>query len=248
MLGALPQRLALQIPLAPQGWEAALTIRALIFDVDGTLAETEEIHRAAFNQVFAAHGLDWHWDVDLYRDLLKTTGGKERMRAYAGMTGAALDEAQVQRMHLAKNAHYADLTRNGAAALRPGVENLIRRGHTAGLKLAICTTTSRANIAALLSATLGADALGLFASVVAGEDVAAKKPAPDAYLRVLEQLGLPAGACLAFEDSRNGLAAARGAGIATVVTPGIYTAHETFEGAAVVLPSLENFDWTKPVA
>ncbi len=170
------------------------------------------------------------------------------MRAYAGMTGAALDEAQVQRMHLAKNAHYADLTRNGAAALRPGVESLIRRGAAAGLKLAICTTTSRANIVALLSATLGADALGLFASVVAGEDVAAKKPAPDAYLRVLEQLGLPASACLAFEDSRNGLAAARGAGIATVVTPGIYTAHETFEGAAVVLPSLENFDWTKPVA
>ncbi|MFO1166808.1 MAG: HAD hydrolase-like protein [Rhodoblastus sp.] len=219
MLGALPQRLALQIPLAPQGWEAALTIRALIFDVDGTLAETEEIHRAAFNQVFAAHGLDWHWDVDLYRDLLKTTGGKERMRAYAGMTGAALDEAQVQRMHLAKNAHYADLTRNGAAALRPGVENLIRRGAAAGLKLAICTTTSRANIAALLSATLGADALGLFASVVAGEDVAAKKPAPDAYLRVLEQLGLPASACRPSRIRATGSPRA-GAGIATVVTPG----------------------------
>jgi len=248
VLGALPQRPALQISSSPQGWEAALTIRALIFDVDGTLAETEEIHRAAFNQVFAAHGLDWHWDVDLYRDLLKTTGGKERMRAYAGMTGAALDEAQVQRMHLAKNAHYADLTRDGAAALRPGVENLIRRGAAAGLKLAICTTTSRANIAALLSATLGADVLGLFASVVAGEDVAAKKPAPDAYLLVLQHLAMPASACLAFEDSRNGLAAARAAGIATIVTPGIYTAHESFEGAAVVLPSLEGFDWTKPVA
>ena len=198
--------------------------------------------------MFADHGFDWRWDVDLYRDLLKTTGGKERMRAYAGMTGAALDEAQVQRMHLAKNDHYGALTRNGQVALRPGVEDLIRRGHAAGLKLAICTTTSRANIEALIAATLGAGALALYSSIVAGEDVAAKKPAPDAYLRVLEQLALPASACLAFEDSRNGLAAAHGAGIATIVTPGIYTAHETFEGAAVVLPSLEGFDWTKPVA
>lgn len=248
MLTALPQRFPLQILFVPQGWEAALNIRALIFDVDGTLAETEEIHRAAFNQVFAEHGLDWRWDVDLYRDLLKTTGGKERMRAYAGMTGATLDEAQVQRMHLAKNAQYGNLTRNGAAALRPGVEDLIRRGRAAGLKLAICTTTSRDNIEALLSATLGADGMDLFDSIVAGEDVAAKKPAPDAYLLVLRQLGLPASACLAFEDSRNGLAAARGAGIATIVTPGIYTAHETFEGAAAVLPSLKGFDWTKRLA
>ena len=211
------------------------------------MAETEEIHREAFNRVFAETGLDWRWDVDLYRDLLQTTGGKERMRAYAAMMGAALDVAQVQRMQLAKNANYGALTRNGAVTLRPGVEDLIRRGHDAGVKLAICTTTSRANIEALISATLGADALGLFSSVVAGEDVTAKKPAPDAYLLALAQLALPAHACLAFEDSRNGLSAARAAGIATVVTPGIYTMHETFEGAAVVLASLERFDWTKPL-
>lgn len=223
--------------------EAALTIKALIFDVDGTLAETEEIHRAAFNHVFAEDGLDWRWDVDLYRDLLGTTGGKERMLAYAGQVGATLAPERVQRLHGAKNEVYGALTREGHVALRPGVENLIRRGHAAGLKLAICTTTSRANIAALVAATLGADGLALFSSIVSGEDVAAKKPAPDAYLLALEQLALPASACLAFEDSRNGLAAARAAGIATVVTPGIYTAHETFEGAAAVLPSLEGFDW-----
>lgn len=223
--------------------EAALTIQALIFDVDGTLAETEEAHRAAFNCVFAEHGLDWRWEVDLYRDLLKTTGGKERMLAYAGQIGARLDDARVQAMHLAKNTHYGALTKGGQVSLRPGVESLIRRGHAAGLKLAICTTTSRANIEALVSATLGADGMALFDAVAAGEDVKAKKPAPDAYLLALAQLGLPASACIAFEDSANGLAAARAAGIATVVTPGIYTAHETFEGAAVVLPSLEGFDW-----
>ncbi|MCB1545937.1 MAG: HAD-IA family hydrolase [Methylobacteriaceae bacterium] len=220
-----------------------MTIQALIFDVDGTLAETEEVHRAAFNRVFADERLDWSWDVDLYRDLLKTTGGKERMRAYASQIGAEIDDARVQRMHLAKNAHYGALTRSGKATLRPGVEILIRRGHAAGLKLAICTTTSRANIEALIEATLGADGFTLFDVIVGAEDAPVKKPAPDAYLLALERLGLPASACLAFEDSRNGLAAARAAGIATVVTPGLYTAHETFEGAAVVLPSLEGFDW-----
>ena len=219
-------------------------MKALIFDVDGTLAETEEVHRAAFNRVFAEHGLDWNWNVDLYRELLKTTGGKERMRAYAKMVGAELDDAQIQRMHLAKNAHYGALTR-GRATLRPGVEDLIRRGHAAGLKLAICTTTSRANIEALIEATLGAEGFALFDTIVGAEDAPVKKPAPDAYLLALKRLGLPAADCLAFEDSANGLAAARAAGIATVVTPGIYTAHETFEGAAVVLPSLEGFDWTK---
>ncbi len=220
-----------------------MTIQALIFDVDGTLAETEEIHRAAFNRVFAEHGLDWSWDVDLYRDLLKTTGGKERMRAYAGMIGAELADDHVQRMHLAKNDHYGALTRGGQAHLRPGVEDLIRRGHAAGLKLAICTTTSRANIEALIEATLGTEGFALFDAIVGAEDAPVKKPAPDAYLLALKRLDLSANECLAFEDSRNGLAAARAAGIPTIVTPGLYTAHETFEGATAILPSLEGFDW-----
>lgn len=225
-----------------------MTIQALIFDVDGTLAETEETHRAAFNRVFAEHGLDWRWDVDLYRELLKTTGGKERMRAYAGMIDHAVEAERIQRMHLAKNDHYGAMVRGGEAHLRPGVEDLIRRGHAAGLKLAICTTTSRPNIEALIEATLGVEGFELFDVIVCAEDAPVKKPAPDAYLLALERLGLPASACLAFEDSRNGLAAARAAGITTVVTPGIYTAHETFEGAAAVLPSLERFDWAKPFA
>lgn len=246
-LAALPADRLRQIFRTVLSGEAALTIQALIFDVDGTLAETEEVHRAAFNRVFAEHGLDWRWDVDLYRDLLKTTGGKERMLAYAAQVGERLDHPQLQAMHAAKNAHYGALTRGGHVALRPGVESLIRRGHAAGLKLAICTTTSRANIEALISATLGMDGMALFDAIAAGEDVTAKKPAPDAYLLALAQLGLPADACLAFEDSANGLAAARAAGIATIVTPGIYTAQEKFKGAAVVLPSLEGFDWTRPL-
>ena|SRR5487761_2210221 len=222
-----------------------MTVRALIFDVDGTLAETEEVHRAAFNRVFDEEGLPWRWDIDLYRDLLRTTGGKERMRLYAGMIGGALSEDQLARMHLRKNEHYGTMVRSGETSLRPGVETLIRSARAAGLALAICTTTSRANIEALIGATLGEGGLSIFKSIVAGEDVAVKKPAPDAYLAALAELGLAPQDCLAFEDSRNGLAAARAAGVPTIVTPGLYTTHENFEGAAAILPHLEGFDWRR---
>lgn len=223
-------------------------IRALIFDVDGTLAETEEIHRAAFNDVFAADGLDWRWDVDLYRDLLRVTGGKERMRRYADMIGAHLDDARVARLHAAKNRVYGETVAAGACALRPGVAGLVRSARARGLQLAIATTTSRANVDALLPATFGADGPALFEAIVCGEDVVAKKPAPDAYLLALERLGLPADACLAFEDSRNGLQSALAAGLSVIVAPSLYTAHERFDGAARVLADLRGFDPASPRA
>lgn len=219
-------------------------IKALIFDVDGTLAETEG-HRRAFNAAFAEAGLDWAWDVDLYRELYRVTGGRERIRRYAEMRGVSLaeiSEDDIARLHLCKNAHYAELVRAGHCPLRPGVERLIRTSRARGLRLAVCTTTSRVNIVELVEATLRPEGLGLFESVVAGEDVQVKKPASDAYLRVLEALALQPDECLAFENSRNGLMAARAAGVATIVTPSLYTRHETFDGAAIVLPDLSGFE------
>ena len=220
-------------------------IRALIFDVDGTLAETEEGHRHAFNAAFAEAGLDWAWDVDLYRDLYRVTGGKERMRRYADMRGLSasdLSDADIARLHARKNAHYAEIVRAGQCPLRPGVARLIRSSRARGLELAIATTTSRVNVVELVEATLRPDGLALFEAVVSGEDVPAKKPSPDAYLRVLEALGLLPCECLAFEDLRNGLLSAAAAGLATIVTPSLYTRHESFDGAAMVLPDLSGFD------
>ena len=222
-----------------------LMIKALIFDVDGTLAETEEGHRAAFNATFAAFGLTWFWDGDLYRVLHKVTGGKERMRHYAdsiGVSRAQLPDDQIAEMHRRKNAYYSEHVRAGDCPLRPGVERLIRASRAAGLRLAICTTTSRVNVDELIAATLGANGLDLFEVVVAGEDAPVKKPAPDAYLDVLTALALRPAECLAFEDSRNGLLSAQAAQIATVVTPSRYTAHESFDGALMVLPDLDAFD------
>lgn len=217
-----------------------MPLEALIWDVDGTLAETEEGHRAAFNAAFAGAGLDWHWDPALYARLLEVAGGKERIRRYLETTPGAgpLDDGAVRRLHAAKTAHYVSAVAAGAVALRPGVRRLLHEAQAAGLRLAIATTTSPANVQALLLATLGPDGHGLFEVIGAGDMVPRKKPAPDIFRHVLDQLGLPADRCLAFEDTVNGLDAAHGAGIPVVVTTSLYGGTDGFGDAAMVVDTL----------
>lgn len=210
---------------------------AVIFDVDGTLSETErDGHRVAFNRAFAEVGLPWHWDEDLYGELLAVTGGKERIAHFAQRFAAAWlllpDTPQrIAEMHARKNAHYAAIAGSGALPLRPGLQALLDGLSRACIRLAIATTTSRANVDTLLCATLGKDAPGCFETIVCGEDVARKKPDPEAYLLALTQLRLAPGQCLAVEDSANGLRAARAAGIETVIVRSLYTWNEDFTGA-----------------
>jgi HAD superfamily hydrolase (TIGR01509 family) len=222
-----------------------MTPRALIFDVDGTLAETEELHREAFNAAFAASGLDWSWDQNLYRDLLRTTGGRERILVHAGRIGAEVDAAA---LHKLKTRIYGERVEAGLLALRPGVAALIEHGRREGMALAIATTTSRPNVAALITATLGREAVSWFASIRTGEDVAVKKPDPEVYHLVLSDLGLSAPDCLCFEDSQNGLEAALRAGLPTIVTPSLYSAHDDFSGATLVVESLGLFAGADVVA
>jgi HAD superfamily hydrolase (TIGR01509 family) len=214
---------------------------ALIFDVDGTLAETEEIHRRAFNESFSYFGLDWHWSVELYAELLLITGGKERMRHFAALDGKPLSDLTDERLaelHRYKTTRYGELIAAGACALRPGVIELLNTARIQKQHLAIATTTSRGNVDALLRATLGDYGLGLFDRIVAGEDVTDKKPAPDVYLKALDLLGLPGCECLAIEDSRNGLISALSAGIPVLITRSAYFKYETFDGAIAVVDSL----------
>ena len=213
-----------------------MPVRAFVFDVDGTLAETEEAHRASFNQAFGEHRLGWCWDRSLYRDLLRTTGGRERILEYGRRVGADVDAAA---LHARKTAIYTERVKAGRIELRPGVAALLAHARREGLQLAIATTTSRANVTALLDATLGAASIRWFASIRTGEDVAAKKPDPEVYHLVLSDLGLPAADCLAFEDSANGLAAARSAGLRTIVAPSVYSADDDFSGADLVVDTLE---------
>lgn len=221
------------------------TLRALVFDVDGTLSDTERFHLRAFNQAFAEEGLPWHWDEALYTELLEVSGGKERMLAYWRRTcGEMVDMdgntvAQlVERLHLAKTAHYEAMVNDGLVDLRPGVLALVDEARHYGLHLAVATTTSPVNVAALLRRAVGSHWQLQFPVVCDGSTAPRKKPHPLVYLQALERLGLPAAACLAFEDSASGLRAALAAGMDTVITPTAFTRHQDFSGALRVLPSL----------
>jgi HAD superfamily hydrolase (TIGR01509 family) len=216
-------------------------LNALIFDVDGTLADTErDGHRVAFNRAFAEAGLDWHWGIARYGALLAVTGGKERIHRYLTEDCPdLLDEPdigeRIRALHAAKTRHYVALLETGAIPLRPGVKRLLEESRAAGLRLAIATTTTPENVTALLRATLGEEGVGWFDVIAAGDIVPAKKPAPDIFEYALKALKLPARACLALEDSDNGVRAALGAGLAVVVTTNDYTRDQDFSGAMAVL-------------
>ena len=222
----------------------------LIFDVDGTLAETEELHRQAFNHAFARHGLDWQWDRALYKDLLRITGGKERMRAYHVRLGIAppLSDADITELHRIKTAHYAGLIETGCCPLRPGVIEVLDAAKARGQRLAIATTTSHGNIDALLSQALGPGWATGFDAIVAGDDVRHKKPAPDVYVETLARLKLGAADCLAIEDSANGLIAASRAGIPVLITRSMFFADDDFSAAGCVLDDLSELAANPKVA
>jgi HAD superfamily hydrolase (TIGR01509 family) len=220
-----------------------LTLRALIFDVDGTLADTErDGHRVAYNAAFAEHGLDWDWTPALYGELLAVAGGKERVHAWLArrpdLAPPSDPDTFVARLHATKTRHYTALVRAGAVPLRAGVRRLLIEARAAGLRLAIATTTTPANIDALVETTLGGRTVDWFDVVGAGDAVARKKPAADVYELVLRELGLAPGECLALEDSAQGVAAARGAGVAVLVTENDYTRGQPFEDAVAVLDGL----------
>jgi HAD superfamily hydrolase (TIGR01509 family) len=216
--------------------------KALIFDVDGTLAETEEIHRKSFNKSFKRAGLNWHWDRTLYAELLTTTGGKERIaRFVAEQNLPPISVDAITRLHLSKNQFYAETVAQGGLQLRPGVARVIKDAQSAGLKLGIATTTSRSNLLALLQCCFGPKSENTFDTMVCGEDVQRKKPDPEVYQLCLARLGVAPAETLAFEDSGVGLKAAIAAGITTVVTPSYYTSDDNFTDAARVLSNLDSF-------
>ena len=219
-------------------------LQALIFDVDGTLADTESAHLAAFNQAFAEEGLDWHWSETEYTKLLEISGGKERILHYWKSIqpdlvdlGAGVRDT-VLRLHSINTAYYEQAVQQGEVKLRIGALDLLQEARAAGLTLAIATTTSPVNIVALLRHALGETWQENFAVIEDASTAPHKKPHPQVYLQTLAQLKLPASACLAFEDSANGLRSALAAGLHTVVTCNRFTVKHDFTGALRVLPSL----------
>jgi HAD superfamily hydrolase (TIGR01509 family) len=225
-----------------------MQLKAVIFDVDGTLAETErDGHRVAFNLAFKEHGLDWVWDDGLYKKLLAITGGKERILYFLSdfKRGFSYEDdldLLIKELHRLKTKHYVALLENMTINLRPGVARLINELRSSNLRMAIATTTTPENVTALIKSTLGEHALEWFDCIAAGDIVAAKKPASDIFDYCLEQLGLGAEECLAVEDSANGVRSSCAAGIPTIVTSNFYTEDDDFSGAISVFNHLGEVD------
>jgi HAD superfamily hydrolase (TIGR01509 family) len=220
-------------------------LEALLFDVDGTLADTErDGHRVAFNAAFAEVGLDWSWGIDLYGSLLRVTGGKERIREYIRLHRPDFDPGEpmdrfVKDLHRRKTERYVEMMRAGAIPLRSGVLRLLREAREAGVRLAIATTTTPENVDALLGSAAEPGLAGWFEVIAAGDVVPRKKPAPDIYHLALRQLGLSPHACVAVEDSDNGMRSALDAGLdALLITVSDYTAGQDFSDAPLVVDQL----------
>ncbi len=213
-------------------------VAGVIFDVDGTLAETEEAHRRAFNETFEHFKVQWFWDQHTYKRLLGVTGGKERIKFYANEVRTPLSDTDIAELHEYKTKRYEQLIAEGQISLRPGVERLINEALESRVKLLVATTTNYPNVVALLDATLGSGSIDLFDVVAAGDVVPRKKPSPDVYFKALQEVSLDPKECFAIEDSRNGLIAAVSAGISTVITPSSYTADERFSEAISVVDHL----------
>ena len=220
-------------------------LKALLFDVDGTLADTErDGHRVAFNRAFEDAGLEWHWSVELYGELLKVTGGKERMHHYVATENPAVPEGadldvMIPELHKAKTVHYVSMLEQGMSPLRPGIERILREARERGMRMAIATTTTPANVTYLLKSTLGEESLGWFEVIAAGDIVPAKKPAPDIYTYAMQEMKLQPSECVAFEDSGMGLLSANDAGIETVIiTANGYTTSHDFSKATTVVDQL----------
>ena len=222
--------------------------KGIIFDVDGTLAETEELHRAAFNSTFKKNFIDWFWSPEIYRELLNISGGKERLMHYEHLQSGeikAKNKYVLMRLHAQKTKAYARSLYKTKIKARPGVIKLIEQAKAKKIKLGIATATSLTNVESLVENIWGTPLYETFGAVATSDEVSLKKPSPEVYKLVLKKLRLEPKHCIAIEDSLIGLQSAVDAGLKTIITPSFYTKNEDFSSADLVLPSLVEIDLSK---
>lgn len=217
--------------------------KALIFDVDGVIADTEKDgHRVAFNQVFKEEDLDTVWDEEKYGKLLKIAGGKERLKTLVYSDQFNKDvpdkEAYILKVHRRKTQIYKEIVAQGKLPARSGVARLIKEAHEAGLSLGVASTSQEESVRAVIKTALGESVLNLFDLILAGDVVKQKKPSAEIYQLCSERLKISPGNCIAVEDSRNGLLSAKNAGMVCIITPSYYTKNENFNEADLVVSCL----------
>lgn len=221
-------------------------LKAIFWDQDGVIIDTEKDgHRVAFNRMFETFGYDFQWDVETYGELLSISGGKERMRHYFQERGILLegipekDAEFLLKLHKKKTALFVEMIESGILPLRAGVKRVMQEAMQAGLRLGVCTTANERSANAIAKGMLGEIDLEF---VLAGDVVSKKKPDPEIYQLALERTGLSPDECIVVEDSRNGILAAKAAGLRAVATTNIYTEKEDLSEAPVVVTSLGDPD------
>jgi HAD superfamily hydrolase (TIGR01509 family) len=217
-------------------------LKAVIFGAIGTIAETSDIQRQAFNAAFAEAGLDWNWDIATYHELLDTNGGQNRIRAYrdADPARAGVSDETIAQLHQSKTKHFIDLLANTPISPRPGVVELIDTCQKANMQVAFCTSTSKENVEGIREALAQLLPFDRFATIVTLDNIGQPKPAPDAYIYCLQQLGITADEAIAIEDTPVSLSAAKTAGLVTIATPGAAVCDRDFSDANLLLPDLTN--------
>lgn len=218
-------------------------LKALIFDCDGVLVDTErDGHRVAFNKAFAQKGYNIEWDVELYKELLKVAGGKERMRHYFDQTRWPEDvtdkDSLIKELHKLKTDLFMQIIESGELPLRPGAARLVDEAIAENVGLAVCSTANERAVNLVVEKLLGPERKAKFDLILAGDVVSKKKPDPEIYNLALQRLDIKPNECVVIEDSRNGLLAAKTAGIYCVITTNSYTKDEDFTEADVVVSEL----------
>ena len=216
-------------------------LTAIIFDMDGTLANTEEIHRQAFNESFREFDLPIDWEPDEYARLLSVSGGRQRIYNYLkkhnlGNRSDKLDFAR--EIHNRKSEIYRNKLKAGHLPLRRGVLRLIREARKNRIRMGIATSSSLKNIHTLINTTIGSRGLKYFDSIVSCDLISEQKPSPAAYQFALAELGANPENCIAIEDTTNGNRAALAAGIKTIITTHEFTVDSDFTGASLVLDDM----------
>ena len=220
-----------------------MKLNAILFDVGGTIAESEEIHRVSFNEAFKEFGLNWYWDEAIYRELVFIGGGKERIkhyitRAWPEMLKQKNFTKYIESVHKIKGQIYEEFLNDSQLKARPGIIRLLKELKNEKIRLAIVSDTTEENLINLFKKGLGINPIEWFEILAHGGCTIQKKPSPDIYLWTLERLKLPPESCLAIEDAPRGVDSAIDAGLKVLVTPSIYTLEEKFEKSSLLLSHL----------